>query len=84
MLPKASSLLLVLHLDRLALLWKSLPLGDKAHRCSVHAVALPRGRGPIIEHMAQVGAASRVNHLYPGHERDAVVWHLQPMHAGEG
>ncbi len=57
--------------------------GHEPERCRVHAVALPRRLGAVVEHVSQVGIGMHGADLGPGEEEFAIlaslnVGRLQP------
>jgi len=52
---------------------RGLLLPDEVEAHAVDAVALPRGLGPVIEHMAEVCAASAAGHFGAHHAPAAVL-----------
>jgi len=61
----------LLHLEQLQVLPVAFLLqirrGNKSHRRRVHAVAQPRGRGPVVEEMPQVRISVPASHLGADH-----------------
>ena len=48
-------------------------LRDKPKGRGVHAIAEPRGRGPVVKHMAQVGVGLFAAHFGAGREKASVL-----------